>query len=76
MLRVRWGKVFEIRQKIYLNATLSKGKIFETVEKECCLDGSVKKIGMCGEVYVDTGSADYDMLAFYEDADSLQIQGF
>merc|ERR1712048_1194977 len=52
------------------------GKIFETVEKECCLDGSVKKIGMCGEVYVDTGSADYDMLAFYEDADSLQIQGF
>ena len=59
------------------------GKVYETTEKECCLDGSLKKLGMCdvqsyeGEI-VDAdvaGSGDYDILGFYEgDGGTLNVE--
>ena len=59
------------------------GKVFETRERECCTDGSLKNSGTCGqdeehgeEMYEEVeieGSGEWDTLALNGFGDSLQI---
>lgn len=62
------------------------GKVFETRERECCTDGSLKNSGTCGqdeehgeEMYEEVeieGSGEWDTLALNGFGDSLQIDGY